>query len=453
MIATNRRTSSADDTLIGNSMAKKFGSDADLKKKATLFFQAARESIGGVPDKNSKNGFRFLKGIVFTITGEVQAADNALVSKCINLVGSKYGNEKEISAVAWERVWQSLAGQEKTEDVTEIVKQFIADLSNHSKSKFTFVTGNHVIRLENPIDEIKIGPVTAIRSESYFRDVYDSFKDPKWNYEIGSEFEFRYDNNSVVIEMPSVCWTVDVAASRANVEEEAIWMINIAISLLRLSFPIDQHFLFPHWNDVEDDPISKTSGESAGITFSGHGMSGGGISSPMVYIVDQRVANVARGRDFQERATAVLCTYAKGSLSVRCSQGLGWLTRGRQTADRAERFLFFFTAIEALLASDDKSAPVIQTIARYASVLLTDEPSRRSKMAKRIKKLYAKRSALVHTGQRSVSWTDLIEAQILADSIYRRVLEECDMHMKFQAFQASLSEASYGSRWLGRGKE
>jgi hypothetical protein len=35
-------------------------------------------------------------------------------------------------------------------------------------------------------------------------------------------------------------------------------------------------------------------------------------------------------------------------LAERVGQGLGWLTRGRQAEDRAERLLYFFTAIEAL---------------------------------------------------------------------------------------------------------
>jgi hypothetical protein len=41
-------------------------------------------------------------------------------------------------------------------------------------------------------------------------------------------------------------------------------------------------------------------------------------------------------------------------------QGLGWLSRGRQAESRTERFLFFFTALEALLSSDDKGDPVTQ---------------------------------------------------------------------------------------------
>ena len=52
----------------------------------------------------------------------------------------------------------------------------------------------------------------------------------------------------------------------------------------------------------------------------------------------------------------------------------GWMTRGRHAEDRAERFLFFYTAIETLVSTTDKSAPVIQTIARNAASIITDKP-------------------------------------------------------------------------------
>ena len=53
------------------------------------------------------------------------------------------------------------------------------------------------------------------------------------------------------------------------------------------------------------------------------------------------------------------------------------MTRGRQARDRSERLLFFFTAIEALLSGDDKTAPVTQTIARRAATILVDDPTHR----------------------------------------------------------------------------
>ena len=429
-------------------MARKWDSDAELRRNASAFFSTARQAVEVFPTNNSDAGIRFMKGIIFSITNEVQSAENQLISRCISLAGARVGNEKEIAELAWERVWQSLAGASRTENIDKIVKAFLQDLSGYSQREFTFVAPNHVMRFEDKVDELQIGPVKAKWAKDFFQPFYNKFKEPKWKFAIGSKFNFSYsDDRIATIEMPPICWSVTVTAAMGNVEEEAAWLINVALSLLRLSYPEEQYMLFPHWNDIEDKPLSETTGRTGGVIVTEQGMSGGGISAPKIYVVDVKVHNVTEGKRFRDQASAIFFGKEKGSLSVRFSQGLGWLTRGRQTADRAERFLFFFTAIEALLASDDQSAPVVQTITRYASVLLTEEPNGRSKVAKRIKKLYEKRSALVHTGQRNVSWTEAKEVQVLAEAIYSRVLDECDLTAKFQVFHESLAEASYGSRW------
>ncbi len=428
-------------------MIKQWNSDPELKKNAVAFFANARQAVEIIPTNIPGAGIRFMKGIVFSITHEVQSTENQLVSRCITLLGARAGNEKEITELAWERVWQSLAGTSPTENIDDIVKTFVKDLSGHSQREFTFVAPNHAMRFENNVSELQIGPVKAIRTQNIVEPVYGKIENLKWKFELGSEFNFSYSEDGVVIEMPPLCWSVTVTAARGHVEEEAAWLINMALTLLRLSYPEEQYMLFPYWNDIEDKPLARSTGRTGGIIVTEQGMSGGGISAPKIYVVDDKVQRITEEKRFQDQTNATFLTKTKGSLSLRFGQGLGWLTRGRQTADRAERLLFFFTAIEALLASDDKSAPVVQTVSRYASVLLTEEPAGRSKAARKIRKLYEKRSALVHTGQRNVSWTEVMEVQALAESIYSRVLKECDLNSSFLSFHESLAEASYGSRW------
>lgn len=143
----------------------------------------------------------------------------------------------------------------------------------------------------------------------------------------------------------------------------------------------------------------------------------------------------------------------KGSLAERISQGLGWLTRGRQSDDRAERLLYNFTAIEALLSSDDKSAPVTQNIARNAATILTDDVAARANTAKDIRKLYDLRSSVVHAGSRPVAWTQANLAQNLAEELFWKVLPNADLSLKHADFIAQLSFASYGSPWPPRAPE
>jgi hypothetical protein len=137
----------------------------------------------------------------------------------------------------------------------------------------------------------------------------------------------------------------------------------------------------------------------------------------------------------------------KKSLAERVSQGLGWQTRGRQAEDRAERLLYFFTAVEALLSMDDKTAPVVQTIARHAAVLLTNDNSARAEAAGEVKKLYALRSSLVHAGNRAILWSAANGAQILAESLFDAVLDKVDLKMKHETFCNELANASYGMAW------
>jgi hypothetical protein len=91
--------------------------------------------------------------------------------------------------------------------------------------------------------------------------------------------------------------------------------------------------------------------------------------------------------------------------------------------------------------------PVVQTIARHAAVILTNDNVERVEIAKQIRKLYESRSALVHAGNRSVYWSGTNEAQSLAKTLYQIVLESADLKTKHQNISAQLSNASYGNNW------
>ena len=103
--------------------------------------------------------------------------------------------------------------------------------------------------------------------------------------------------------------------------------------------------------------------------------------------------------------------------------------------------------MEALLTSNDKSAPITQTIARHASVILAHKPEDRVKIASQIKDLYGLRSSLVHAGKRGVSKTDADAVQYLVESLYDRVLDQMALDADAQKFSNALEQASYGGPW------
>jgi hypothetical protein len=259
----------------------------------------------------------------------------------------------------------------------------------------------------------------------------------------GSGFSFQ-SKPKIIIEMRPICWIVNVDAVKENVEEEGKWLIDVAVSFLRLRHQKwSGHF--PGIGSIEPHPVRATLLHE-GVKLQGSRVLFGGSSVPAWYEIDAAVVATSQEQKFVSQAEMIFDP-PKRSLAERVRQGLGWLTRGRQAEDRAERFLYFFTAIEALLSTDDKTAPVVQTIARHAAVLLTNHNTARAEFARDIRNLYNFRSSLVHAGNRSILWFGANSAQVLAESLFWVVLEKVDLKMRHDSFCNELAAASYGTVW------
>jgi hypothetical protein len=245
--------------------------------------------------------------------------------------------------------------------------------------------------------------------------------------------------------MEPTCWVVEVDAISEHVETEGKWLIDVAVSFLRLlHVQWDGHF--PTVGKIEPHPAKAGIYHREGAMFAGPKAQAGGTWVPAWYEIDSAVAATSTEATFVADAALVFSPPSK-SLAERISQGLGWPTRGRQAEDRAERLLYFFTAIEALLSNDDKTAPITQTIARHASVMLTNDNQKREQIAARIKALYTVRSALVHSGNRSVSGSAADETQGLAEVLFHIALTKSDLHSSHATFNNGLASASYGTAW------
>ena len=246
--------------------------------------------------------------------------------------------------------------------------------------------------------------------------------------------------------MPANVWVVYVVATKENAKEEAMWLINIAASLMRLSgapWPVP----VPEIGETEQNPTHRpihgnqyvTINDEAVWTLSGSRLAG------YYELGEEQLARLATP-EFKARAS-VLFDPPDRSLAQRVAQGLGWLSRGRQASDRAERFLAFFTAIEALLSSSDKSAPVVQTISRYLAVIWTSDVEARAVVFNQIKALYGLRSQIVHAGGREVLWQEVNRLQIYSEQLVQIVLTYCPLDMRHDQFVSSLSRASHGLPW------
>lgn len=431
-------------------MGQILNSDAELRTRAKDFFDIACSAVCDSQEQFktlfSLGQFKLLNGIVFEVTDAVREAERLLVLRYTKLLGPKRGNEKEISALAWERVCQSVVGENPSSNVDAIVKKFADDISKHVQLHFQYVAPNHAIRFQESVRKIVIGAVEAIVTDDLITGQLKDKNGPNWKITVGPESGMSFSPAGVTFQLPPVSWIVTMDSAQGNVEEEAAWLINIAISLLRLSYPHGNYYLFPQLGDRETMPVVRSEVTKHGLTITSSGISADGSSMPYLYHINDNVLAMTATDKFQGRAEAVF-NPSKGSLAERFSQGLGWLTRGRQTDDRAERFLFFFTAIEALLSSDDKTAPVTQTIARYTAVILSDEAEKRVEIAGNIKSLYNARSALVHAGKRGVSRSEVNTAEYIVEALYTRVMNSVSLTLTYQKFQQSLLAASFGLPW------
>lgn len=421
--------------------------DSALRDALFKFFDAAQLDvatgnltsaigIGSVP-------FRLLDGVIFREKPGTTDARREVISRCTKLLGTVNSHESDIDDLLW-KVAARRARLDGVTNTAEATAEFIKILEQEVDQNFTFVDGNYLFGFDQYITSIQIGPVRAALTSVVSSELIAAHPNAKWNIATGQSEIFMSETGHVTTYFPNAVWSVTLKAAKKNVPEQAAWLIDIAVSLLRLSHKSAGPF-FPGIGEVEAQPLKADDGRSTSLIMVGDRTSISGGATPKHYTIDATL--VAHMGSKEVKAMDVLFSPRKGSVAERVSQGLGWMTRGRRSKDRSERLLFFFTAIEALLSNDDKTAPVTQTIARHAAVILATAADDRKKVAAQIKNLYAARSALVHAGKRNVSKSDADTVQLYTEVLYIRILECVDLGSDFQKLNEALSDASYGSPW------
>lgn len=430
-----------------NDKLKNQRKDAELRSHAEAFltaFLAAAASSAEEAQKifRSKGGFTIFAGGVVELTEEIGGNLSKLVWRAAKLLGAKAGNEKALREIAMGQAQEAVrAGASASAAVPELIDA----LFEEGSAKFQFLVPNYLVAFTDGARAVEIGRVRAMLTEDFAAELAET---PHTKVQVvpdeGFAIEFTSGSNAVVHIHPR-CWVVAVDAAKDNVEEEAKWLIDIAVGFLRLHYT-QATPRFPNIGTVEPHPLVPPEVAKTGIKITDAAVSLGESSVPPAYEVGPNIVTVAQDAAFKKKAALIFDPKDK-SLAARVAQGLGWLTRGRQAKDRSERLLYFFTAIESLLSGDDKSAPVVQNIARQAAVLLTDDNAARAELAADTKKLYALRSGLVHAGSRGVLWNNANTTEYLAEAVFHRVLGDADLSMSHATFLNGLSQATYGLPW------
>ncbi|CAN7570005.1 hypothetical protein [Mesorhizobium caraganae] len=335
--------------------------------------------------------------------------------------------------------------QQADKTIDQCADKLVADTLAEGGKEYIEIVPNFLIMPNGYDGPIKIGRVTSMRTDDAVASTAALAGNKKVSLVKGSYPNIELIKGTLLVGMPAMVFVVEVPAARQNVAEEAKWLIDVAITFIRL-LGSGWSPRFPDIGDIEPHPTLPTNPRRSHVTIDGTIVSAGGAQGVRAYDVDHAIAAQLSDQSIQKLADLLFDTTEK-ALAGRVAQGLGWITRGRQSLDRAERLLAFFTALEALLTNDDKSAPITQTISRFVSVICTNDIETRVKVFNQVKSLYGVRSKVVHGGKREVLWKDVNVLQSYVEVVFKVVLKQCDLTMGHSRFNDSLAVASHGLPW------
>lgn len=111
---------------------------------------------------------------------------------------------------------------------------------------------------------------------------------------------------------------------------------------------------------------------------------------------------------------------AGNKLKERMLRALHFFSKGFNERDSLSRFLFYVISAEALF-SRDRDTPISTTIADYTSLM---SATRQERLAthQRLRKIYALRSSIVHSGATYVTAQDVAETELIVAHTLLRAL-------------------------------
>jgi len=386
--------------------------------------------------------FTFMDDIPIETTSELTEKIDRFITIIAKKLPARRTHEKTLTDILNKAAHDYIANNK---NIDSVITRIIDNVFDNELNHFEFLAPNYLFCFENTIDELRIGPVKAMQTAVFSAKRKKEHQDED-AFEIIPANEFSISFEPKQISMWPICWHVIVDASDENVEEEAKWLIDIAISYLRLTHRKKWTGLFPNPEEIEPHPFQKSDLRKETTRIINSTWTTAFTKTPCWYEINSDVVKTTNDSLFIAQSKLIFNPPTK-SVAERIRQGLGWMTRGRQAKDRSERFLYFFTAIESLLSGNDKATPVTQTISRHAAVLLTNNNYCREKYAEDIRLLYNRRSALIHRGDRDVIWTDVNKIQVISENIFHSVLNKLDIGIKHVDFQRDLSRASYGMEY------
>ena len=397
---------------------------------------------------NSEKTYLMLfNGLYVKTTKEFYTSCNNFINLAARMLKYKYAHEDTIRKICINScqifLESYLKSDNKEIEIDKAAHKMCDMVLLEAKQEYTLFLNNFLYKLHVNdtinIGRIEIAPANTIKEMKNFPENCVLDIDEHKNISL------QIIDDTFVFSVTSLIWKVKVQATIKNALEEAKWYIDILLSLVRILIPL--HGYIPEIGMVEPHPFHYSGIQNQYLYTNDKGnFQFSGISTTPWYELDKQAIDILKSEKFQSIADTLFNPDSK-SLAIRVGQGLGWLSRGRQSSDRSNRLLYFFTALESLLTANDKSEPVVQTISRHLSVILEQDPHNREIIYNSIKHLYSIRSDVVHAGKRDVLWNEVNKLQKIAEESFKIVLEHIDLKISQENFIKSLSRASHGIQW------
>lgn len=393
-------------------------------------------------------GFTFKQGYTFATTIILKQKNSKVIEKVAASFEAKKVHIPELIDVAFS-AFVLCAESSSNFDLNQFKEAYSSKLKKIVEGGFGYRTRCSIFEFHD-VPEALISKYVRVLSGEKLAENWNPFQ----KYENirptvlrNADFEMKSkDGGGIELTFPEIYWEVDCNSVSKNARVEAAWMAGVFTSFIRLGLPRADYCHRPSLGKIEaqfGEGFLKT---DRGVAFSEDGWSGLGIANHGRYKIDGKLLSAFNDKDNQEKLD-LLFENKNETLAFRVSNSLGWLAKGRQTSDFSERLLHNFTALEALLSENSTASPVIETISRFASIILAKTPKDREMIFKDVKRFYGLRSSLVHRGKRTANEIDSNGVEKIAEYCVETVLELCSLEQKHAEFLADLKSATHGNPW------
>jgi len=189
-------------------------------------------------------GSRFQEGHEYIFSEEFASEYRHLIDKIIHILGETKFDQAYTEDVIWEIICSNLEHKNYFSVFKEIILDEIA-------IPRLCVLPNYQIRFDPGLEEISIGPVRAALGNILAQKLNDLHNSKGLDFVVN----INNDINPAIISqqrLDAVCWEVEVKSTQESAQSEAIWITNVALSLIRvLTLHNVNTGMFPSYGDVE----------------------------------------------------------------------------------------------------------------------------------------------------------------------------------------------------------